>query len=116
MQETFKEAFKLSLSRIAWHLDNGETIYDDARVRNFLMFLYWARHYPSFRLLGAFFGLGKSQACAIIHGMLDRYATLHSSVINLDNVDILEPNPYDEWVIGVVDCTELIIESWIPVC
>ncbi len=112
---TFMEVFKLTSSQVSIHLENINKVSDAVWIRNFLMLLYWARHYPSMRALGALFGLSKTQSCDIIHSMLDYYITLYPRYVNLSQVDVLN-DFFLPWCVGIVDGTEILIQSWIPVC
>lgn len=110
-QDNFVDVFKLTLSQIRSHLQDCD-IRTSNSIRNFLMFVYWCRHYPSFRALAALFGLSKSQTCRIIHQLLDLYSQTLPSFINLNNVHVLDPYFLPN-VVGIVDCTEILINSWI---
>jgi hypothetical protein len=112
--ETFPFLFKLTLAQCGLHLETQKKMFDGRRVRNFLLFIYWLRHYPPLRTLGALFDLSKTHVSDIIQSLLEHYSTLFADYVNLSKVDILD-NFFLPWTIGIVDGTELVIESWIPV-
>lgn len=113
---SFNEVFKMTALQVATHLESfGKLDLVDYSVRNFLILLYWARHYPSMRTIAALFGLSKTHVCDVIHSLLSEYCGLYPTFVNFDRVDIL-PDFFLPWTVGVVDGTEILIQSWIPVC
>jgi hypothetical protein len=113
--ESFPLVFKFILSQVVSHLEHKGKLDDRLLVRNFLLFVYWVRHYPPLKTLGAYFGLKKTQACDIVHAQLRHYGSLFEKHVNVSSADTMD-GYFLPWVIGIVDCTEILIESWIPVC
>ncbi len=85
--DSFPHLFKLSAKIVSNHLGS---ITDGRFVRNFLILLYWCRHYPPFTTLGALFGLSDTQVCDIVHELVDQYARHYEKYINLNRLDILD--------------------------
>lgn len=110
----FAEVFKLTCWQIGSHLETINQSANRRWIRNLLILLYWARHYPPIRALGALFGVGKSQTCDILHDMMDYYASLFPLYVNFSRVDVFE-DFFLPWCVGIVDGTELVIQSWIPI-
>jgi hypothetical protein len=113
-ESTFSEIFKLSPTQVASHCHSAQKTTNKFWIRNILMFLYWARHYPSMRALGALFGLSKTQSCDIVHEMMNYFSSLYPTFVNLSNTDFPD-DFFLPWTVGIVDCTEIVIQSWIPV-
>jgi hypothetical protein len=119
----FCHVFKLEITQVADHLETC----DRRVIRNFLILLYWCRHYPPFRTLGALFGLSKSQVRDIVHKLVDLYASNYDKFINLHNLErfeeffladivgMLQPDSLlpSSLLQGIVDCTELVINKWV---
>lgn len=106
-EDNFVDVFKLTLLQAANHLRSREI----RLVRNFLMFVYWCKHYPTMKCLGALFGLKKTQTCDIIHRYLKIYSDSYASYVNVDSLDF-SPGFFLADVVGIVDSTEVKITAW----
>ena len=134
--ENFEYVFKLSPVQIAQHLFTPkislfrtpiETAGQQVRkIRDFLIILYWCRNYPSFRALGAYFGMKNDRARKIVKSQIEILANKVSEYVNVQNVD----SPDDFFLkncvgitliaknlllicTGAVDTTELPIWAWV---
>lgn len=85
-ERNFHHLFKLSVLSVGQHMGTN----DNRLIRNFLILLYWARHYPSFETLGAIFGLSDTQCCDIVHSLVQTYASNHHKFVNLNNIDLVD--------------------------
>ncbi len=107
-EANFNELFKLSALQVANFLKTT----DLTKIRNFLILLYWCRHYPPFRTLGVHFNLSKTQVGDIVQNETRNLACRIKEFVTLRNLEILEdfflPN-----CVGVVDSTEIEINCWI---
>ena len=62
-EENFGHLFKLNPTQVQIYLNSEEPM----RIRNFLIFLFWCRHYLPMRSLAVLFHLSKSSVCRIVH-------------------------------------------------
>jgi hypothetical protein len=107
--ENFFELFKLKPEQAANYINSDD--FND--VRNFLIFLFWSRHYFPLRPLGVLFHLSKSQIGRIIEEELDKLVARYPEFINLNDIDFDTAFVLKN-VVGIVDSTEIVIQSWHP--
>lgn len=106
--ENFSDLFKLKPAQVETCLAADPTFNE---VRNFLIFLFWCRHYFALRPLGVLFHLSKSQIGRIIEEELEKLVGLASTFITLDEMDF-DNSFMLKNVVGIVDSTEVLIQSW----
>lgn len=108
-ENNFTELFKLTTRQAARFLLYLDVQIVELEVRDFLLFLFWSRHYLPMRVLGVLFHLGKSSIHRIIREQLTAIGGLVTDFVNLGEV-----TPLDEFVlpnaVGIVDATEIYIE------
>ena len=104
----FSELFKLSPLQVAKHLGTN----DFTTIRDFLLLLLWCRHYMPMRALGVLFNLSKSRVSQILLAETDKLYVQIRNFVNLNDLQIFEPFFLNNCV-GVVDSTEVQINTWV---
>lgn len=108
ISSNFHELFKISPLQVAKHLQTNDFL----KIRNFLLLLLWCRHYLPMRALGVIFNLSKTQISDILKVEIDKMYVQIRNFVNLRELDIFEPFFLNNCV-GVVDSTELQINTWV---
>lgn len=104
----FNKLFKLSPLQVAKHLKTN----DFMTIRDFLLLLFWCRHYMPQKALGVLFNLSKSRISQILIAQTDKLSAQIRDFVNFKELQIFEPFFLNNCV-GVVDSTELQINTWV---
>jgi hypothetical protein len=109
-QDNFIELFKLTPRQVAIYLlTTAEFGLFQMEVRNFLLFLFWCRHYLPYRVLAVLFHMGKSTVHRIIHAQLNALRGKLPDFVNVNDMAPLQDYPL-VGTVGIVDATEVYIE------
>jgi IS5 family transposase len=115
----FVDFFKLTSRQVADYLQiPQDALVGDSkaiwfrRIRNFLMTLYWCRHYPSFSHLAVLFGLERSHARKIVKRQVQLLAAKIGDYVDTRMIESLDGFFLRDCV-GVVDSTEVPINTWV---
>lgn len=116
----FSDFFKLTTEQVANHLRIPQDAFREEKssriwfrcVRNFLLTLYWCRHYPSYNHLAVLFGLEKSYVRKVVKREVESLAATIDQWIDVRRLDSLEGFFLKDCV-GAVDSTEIEINTWV---
>lgn len=121
-RENFEDLFKLTPEQIATHVFHSRVsrfrntnltgVVAERCIRDFLIFVYWCRNYPSFRHLGALFGLKHERVRKIVKRQVQILASTIRDYVNLNDLDTPD-DAFFQGCVGAVDCTELPIWTWV---